>query len=292
MHCMRLRLFVLATILSLLGPANLWAQERFDLQKRGGHYYFATTINNTPVEVMLESGIPALLVGEKIYTELKMAEKLDFEPTQQKIRLFNHLHTIVYRSEGEIELGNSVYDGPIFILEGYEGVAVPIQFLKDRTTQRRVMMVNLKEGYLLVGATKDSLGGKRFKLSFDKEMGFPLVAAAIDITTPDGRAKLKGELIVDFGNPMLLFMMRQHQSLDKAVKKGLIELKEAYNKQGEVVAQGIFATSLMLFGQEYNDLSIGVTDKMTSIEQLGLLGTPFFSSPVVFDFDKGVMVVE
>ena len=288
----KIRLFFLAIItLNILCTTTLLAQERFDLSKRGGHYYFTATLGDKPVEIMVESGIPALLVGENIYESCLKSHDLAFQPSKQKIRLLNNLYNIIYRTEGEIKIGNAIYDGPIFILEEYDGVSIPIQYMKDSATKRKVMTVDLKEGYLLIGQPADTFNGRKFKLSFDEELGFPIVAASVKLTTPQGRSKLKGNLIVDFGNPMLLFLLKQHESITKVIEKGKIELKNAYNKQGELVAQGIYANSISLFGQEYNDKSIGVTDKMPAIKQLGFLGVQFFSSPVVFDFDKGLMIM-
>ena len=288
----KIRLFFLAIItLNILCTTTLLAQERFDLSKRGGHYYFTATLGDKPVEIMVESGIPALLVGESIYDSCLKSHDLAFQPSKQKIRLFNNLYNIIYRTEGEIMIGGALYDGPIFILEDFNGVSIPIQYMKDSATKRKVMTVDLKEGYLLVGQTDENLNGRRFKLSFDNELGFPIVAASVKLTTPQGRSKLKGNLIVDFGNPMLLFLLKQHESIADVIEKGKIELKNAYNKQGELVAQGIYANSVSLFGQEYNDKSIGVTDKMPAIKQLGFLGVQFFTSPVVFDFDRGVMIM-
>lgn len=288
----KIRLFFLAIItLNILCTTTLLAQERFDLSKRGGHYYFTATLGDKPVEIMVESGIPALLVGENIYESCLKSHDLAFQPSKQKIRLLNNLYNIIYRTEGEIKIGNAIYDGPIFILEEYDGVSIPIQNIKDPATKRKVMTVDLKEGYLLIGQPSETFNGRKFKLSFDEELGFPIVAASVKLTTPQGRSKLKGNLIVDFGNPMLLFLLKQHENITKVIEKGKIELKNAYNKQGELVAQGIYANSVSLFGQEYNDKSIGVTDKMPAIKQLGFLGVQFFSSPVVFDFDKGVMIM-
>lgn len=288
----KIRLFFLAIItLNILCTTTLLAQERFDLSKRGGHYYFTATLGDKPVEIMVESGIPALLVGESIYEACLKSHDLAFQPSKQKIRLFNNLYNIIYRTEGEIMIGGALYDGPIFILEDFNGVSIPIQYMKDSATKRKVMTVDLKEGYLLIGQPAETVNGKKFKLSFDEELGFPIVAASVKLTTPQGRSKLKGNLIVDFGNPMLLFLLKQHESIADVIEKGKIELKNAYNKQGELVAQGIYANSVLLFGQRYNDKSIGVTDKMPAIRQLGFLGVQFFSSPVVFDFDKGVMIM-
>ena len=288
----KIRLFFLAIItLNIMCTTTLLAQERFDLSKRGGHYYFTATLGDKPVEIMIESGIPALLVGENIYDSCLKSHDLTFQPSKQKIRLLNNLYNIIYRTEGEIMIGGALYDGPIFILEDFNGVSIPIQYMKDSATKRKVMTVDLKEGYLLVGQTDEILNGRKFKLSFDEELGFPIVAASVKLTTPQGWSKLKGNLIVDFGNPMLLFLLKQHESITKVIEKGKIELKNAYNKKGELVAQGIYANSISLFGQEYNDKSIGVTDKMSAIKQLGFLGVQFFTSPVVFDFDKGVMIM-
>ena len=54
-------------LLFIFCSTALSAQERFDLQRQGGHYYFTSSINGIPVEIMLESGIPALLVGQSVY---------------------------------------------------------------------------------------------------------------------------------------------------------------------------------------------------------------------------------
>ena len=210
----KIRLFFLAIItLNILCTTTLLAQERFDLSKRGGHYYFTATLGDKPVEIMVESGIPALLVGESIYDSCLKSHDLAFQPSKQKIRLLNNLYNIIYRTEGEIMIGGALYDGPIFILEEYYGVSIPIQNIKDPATKRKVMTVDLKEGYLLVGQTDENLNGRRFKLSFDNELGFPIVASEVKLTTPQGRSKLKGNLIVDFGNPMLLFLLKQHESI-------------------------------------------------------------------------------
>lgn len=288
----RIKQLLLATIaVTLFGVTDIFAQQSFDLEKRGGHYFFAATINDVPADLMVESGIPALLVGKSQYEKCFASCEITFEPSQQKIRLLNKLYNIVLRAEGEVALGDVLYDGPIFILEGYDGVSIPIQYIKEPVSKRRVVMVDLKNNTMKVGAT-EGLCGEKFGLSFDEELGFPIVKADIDITTSKGRAKIKGNLIVDFGNPSLLFLLKQHKSMAKVIEKGKIELKDAYNKQGEVVAQGIYAIDVWMLGREYHDVSIGVTDKMQSIKQLGFLGTQFFTSPVVFDFDKGTMLIQ
>jgi len=285
-------LFLSIVVLNAFSTANLLAQEHFDLEKRGGYLYFTAGICDTPVEFMVESGIPALLVGQGIYDSCLKSSGLDFQPSREKIRLLNHLYDIVYRAEGEIRIGKVIYEGPVFILEDYDGVSVPIQYLKDPVSKRSVLTIDLKNKCLTVGKAEDRFDGMRFKLHFDQELGFPVVAATVDLVTPEGRSKLKGDLIVDFGNPSLLFLLKQHKSMVKAIKKKTIVLQDAYNNEGQRVAQGLYANSLSLFGRDYHDLSIGVTDRMQYLGQLGFLGVPFFETAVMFDFDNGVMVTE
>jgi len=285
-------LFLAVVVLGSFSSLNLSAQEQFNLENRGGHLYFTAAIRDTTAEFMVESGIPALLVGDGYYDTCFKASGLSFQPSQQKIRLLNHLYDIAYRTEGEIRIGTVIYDGPIFILEEYDGISIPIQYLKDPVSRQSVLAIDLKNKVLTVGKTEEKIDGTRFKLHFDKELGFPVVSAVVDIVTPEGRSKLKGDLIVDFGNPSLLFLLKQHKSLAKAIKRKTIVLQDAFDSQGQLVAQGLYANNISLFGQNYNDVSVGVTDRMQSIKQMGFLGIPFFETAIVFDFSNGVMIME
>lgn len=279
-----------AVIVGLLFPLLVFSQERFDLEFRGGHYFFTADVCGAEGEIMLESGIPALLVSREFYDKTDMGSRIDFETSSSKIRLFNNAYDIAYRTYAKINIGHIVYDGPIFILEEFDGIRIPIQYLKDGSG-KGVMTVDLKEGYFFVGETAGNLHGKSFRLSFDKKLGFPVVKASLCMTSEDVTCKLKGNCIVDFGNPMLVFLFSQNKSVAKAVKKGRIELKDARNAEGKVVAQGIYADSFSLLGKEFHDVSIGVTDKMPTLKQMCFLGVPFFDSPVTFDFDKGLMTI-
>ena len=285
-------LFVL--LLNVFCQPGLAAQEKFDLELRGGHFYFAADINETPVELMLESGIPALLVGYGFYESCLKSSDLSFQASKGKMRLLNDTYDIVCRADGEISIGNALYVGPVFVLKDYEGISVPVQYLKDAVTRRSVVTIDLKNKFLLVGqsekkSAEKKSAGKKSKLSFDKDLGFPVISAKIYIDSPEGKSKLKGSLVVDFGNPALLFLRKQHKSIGKAVEKNTIKLRDAYDRKGNLIAQGIYANTVSIFGNKYNDISIGVTDKMQNLSHLGFLGLPFFSSQVVFDFDQGYM---
>lgn len=290
---MRISRLIKAIIIATAGlclSASMAAQGLFGLYNKDGHYYITTTVFNATTDIMLESGTPALLVGRDFYDSAPNTSELEFEPSDKKIRLLNNVYDISYTANGTINLGDILYEGPIFILEDYDRISVPIQYLKSRSGEH-VITVDFQDGYMLVGNLNYTPKGVTYKMSADDTMGFPIVQLAAKLATAQGKFKLKGDCIIDFGNPSLLFLLRQDKSLSKAIKRGKVELKDAYNSQGELVAQGLYAETITMFGKEYHDVSVGVTDKMQSLEQIGFLGTQFFDTPVTFDFDKGEMTI-
>jgi len=263
----------------------------FPLTNHGSHYYFTAAIDDVPTEIMLESGLPAFLVNEEFYEQHLKKTDLPFEPSKAKISLFHDTYNVLFRADGRIPIGDAVYEGPIWVLDDFHDMRLPIQYLKDATTNRAVVMIDLPQGCMTVGydPANTEKHFQKYRLSFN-QMGMPTIRAKLYLNTAAGEATLKGDYVVDFGNPMLLFLMQQHKSLDKAVKRGRIKLTEAYN-EGVLVAQGIYAEKVYFCGREYSNISIGVTDKMKTFEQLGLIGLPFFSTPIIFDFDRKMMKI-
>lgn len=258
---------------------------RFPLERHDdGHFYFSANIYGENAEIMLESGIPALLVGQDFYERRMKNCGLNFEPSQSKTRLLNSLYEISCKADGKVKIGKTIYDGPIFILEGFDGISLPIQHLKDPATGRRIVCIDLEEHVMTVGGTPGRQG-KKYKLAFDSQTGRPYINAAFTI---DG-FKFDGKLLVDFGNPMFMFLFKQHRCVHNAVVKGAIELQSAYNARGELVSQGFIAGKVDMYGQTFNDVIIGVTDKYRNAKELGFLGIPFFDAPVEFDFDNCFM---
>ncbi len=76
--------------------------------------------------------------------------------------------------------------------------------------------------------------------------------------------------------------------MERALADSQVQLKEARDKNGKVVAEGLFADKLTICGRPYNDVSVGV-NKFKSLDECGFLGVKFFTMPAVFDFDKGKM---
>ena len=261
----------------------------YELINNNGHLFMTVDICGEQHEIMVESGIPALLIGQDFYERALAGGNLAFEPSQAKIRLLNNLYEITYKANGELQIGQDKYCGPIFILKGFEGISIPVQNLYDGSGHRTVS-VDISNGRLSIGEITENIG-KCYKLHLDNKTGFPIVKAEVAISSQQSKAKLKGNLIVDFGNPMLVFLMSQHRSVSKAIKNGKITPQDARDANGNVVAQGIYAETITVCGQEYNDVSIGLTGTMTAIKELGFLGIPFFNSAIAFDFDNERMFI-
>lgn len=293
MRRIHLLIAIILTII-LVANGNLCAQSSIDfaLSPKGSHLYFGADIAGKQADIMLESAIPAFLIDRDFYEQVLSKTDLQFEPSSAKITLMHEKYNISFKASGKLKVGNAIYDGPIFILDDFGDFRIPIQNLRNQHGDIVPIGIDLKKGLLSVGVSAaNTNAGKSYKMKTDKSLGFLTVTSPMEIQSAGKYCKMKGDFAIDFGNPMLLFLMKQHKSLAKAIEKGEITLTDAHNKEGVVIAQGIYANEMTICGRTYKDSSIGVTDKMPSIKQLGLLGIPFYGSLTVFDFAKSRMTV-
>lgn len=290
----RILLSVVVALALFVAPGSSFAQENFALQQKADHhYYFSTTVAGEQADIMLESGIPALLVERGFYEKSLKNSGLDFKASESQIRLFNNVYKIPFRAEGKIAVGNLVFDGPVFVLDDFSGISMPIQYLKMADGKKAFISLDFQDKIMTVNAQKPDVEGEKFKLRIDKKMGFPIVRSVLKMKTEDGTVNLKGDFIVDFGNPELLFLMAQRKDVDKAMKSGKLTLIDFLDPETfEVIGNVIKTESTVVCGRKFEGKWVAVTDKMLSIEQLGLLGVPFFEKAVVFDFAGGEMIVQ
>lgn len=287
---MRTRLFLILFLTFVCAISYGQEAHIYDLKNVDGHLYFTAEVCGEEAEIMVESGIPALLIGRDFYERFLADGDMVVEASKSRIRLLNELYEISYKANGKIGIGQDKYIGPVFILEDFDGISVPVQNLYDDSGRRRIS-VDLLNGLLTIGANAGKIG-KCYRLKKNKNMGFPIVRADVAVSSSDKVALLKGNLIVDFGNPMVLFLMSRHKEVAKAVMKGEIVPQDACDAEGKVIAQGIYADSLEICGREFKDITVAMTGKMAAIEEMGFLGLPFFGSVVAFDFDKGKMFIQ
>lgn len=289
----RFFLLVIVTLSLLFSLNTSYAQEKYDLQNRNAHYYFTTTVAGEKADIMLESGIPAMLVEREFYEKVLKNTELVFEPSESQIRLLDKLYKIPFRSEGKVAVGNLIFDGPVFILDGFSGISMPIQYLKTVNGKKTFIALDFHGNTMSVSNQNPEVNGEKYKLRIDKKMGFPIVRSVLKMNTETGSATLKGDFIVDFGNPELLFLMKQSKTVERAIQKGNLDMIDVISgKSFEVIGKAIRAQKLVICGRTFNEKSIVVTDKMPAIKQVGFLGVPFFEQKVVFDFAGGVMIVQ
>ncbi len=265
-------------------------QQTLALEKRGAHYFMDTHINGVETVIMLESGIPALLLDMPFYTSNIAAFNCDFEPSDEKIRLMNKLHDIVLKADINVKIGNIDYEGPVFILSGSTPPAIPIQHFKSQEDGSSIIKVDLQEGVLQILSReelnkykKDSLTS--YPLQFNK-MGMPVIQSSIDISLQGKTVRLEDDFILDYGNGVHLFLLKGNQSVQGMINENALQLSEARNKAGDVIAEGLLFDSMILMGHHYKDVSVGVTDKMKFNGEAGLIGLKSLQRCLIFDIEN------
>ncbi len=260
------------------------------LEKVGSHYFIGTRINGVAVNFLLESGIPALLLDSAFYENNKESLNLSFTPSKSKIRLMNKLHDIILKSSGVINIGDVIYDGPVFILSGNTPPAVPIQFFKNAKDKSPIIKIDLRNEVLQVLSRKEFVACHNnaldsCSLSFN-QMGMPVVKLDVDFTLEGKPLKLRGDFILDYGNGSHLFLLKQNQAVLDMINSNDLSLSEAKNPEGIVVAEGMLFNSMKLMGKCYENVSVGMTDKMKFCGEAGLVGLKSMHRCLFFDIDN------
>ena len=119
------RLLMLMCAISIC--AALFAQpysdreESFTLTRYAGHYMFTADINGTaPATIMLESGIPALLVDSAFAFGSGCFRDMHLEASDRSINLGGDKFRISHTANGTVRIGRGTsYRGKIWILSGY-----------------------------------------------------------------------------------------------------------------------------------------------------------------------------
>ena len=96
-------------------------EESFTLTRYAGHYMFTADINGTaPATIMLESGIPALLVDSAFAFGSGCFRDMHLEASDRSINLGGDKFRISHTANGTVRIGRGTsYRGKIWILSGY-----------------------------------------------------------------------------------------------------------------------------------------------------------------------------
>ena len=264
----------------------------FKLNKEDGHFYSETTLNGVPARVMLESGVPGLMMSAAFYEANKDALQLDAKESDEKIRYLGGLHQIKFTAQGRLQIGDAVFDGPIKIVDGKHNLMIPFHMLHHPSDSSAIVRLDLPQLELKVCSRNQlpalTTDATALALSFNK-WNMPVVNTLLSMDVNGRKADLQGDFIVDMGNASLLFLNKSSASVSDMLKSKKIKLKEARDKNsGKVVAQGIYADELTICGRTNKGVSVGVAE-MKSLPECGFLGLKFFTMPAIFDFDNNKM---
>lgn len=252
-----------------------------------GHFYLISEINNRPnQEIMLESAIPGLLIGDSIFCDLFP----DFDYTNEekiekaKIALHHNFYSIDYILNKDVVIGDGTYHGKLFILKGYNGMALPLQSYIANDSTNRDIYIDLQSGTFKFTnpTTYNKTNCTKFK--YDIIDGFPIIKTSITINSDTISAFVDSNFIVDYGNAALLFLMKNNPHINEMLESSELPLSVATNKEGKAISEGLYADELKIGDYTFNDVSIGVTSRLKSFEKFaGLIGLKFFQSPFIID---------
>lgn len=216
---------------------------------------------------------------------------MEVRPCDEKIRYIGRIHNIRYTGQARLHIGEAIFEGVVKIADGDHGLMIPVNMLRHASHDSSIARIDLKNNELIVcerehlqHLIKDTTV---MDLTFNK-WNMPVVSTHLSMDVDGQRIGLEGRFIVDMGNASLLFLNKSQASVEKMLNDGQVKLKEARNKNGKVVAEGLYADRLTICGRTYNGVSVGVS-RFKSLEECGHLGVKFFTMPAVFDFDKGKM---
>ena len=291
-------------VMLLFSSAWCHSQENiFELSKiKSGHYTFPVKLNNElEATALLESGIPAMLVDSAfIFKNLDKAG-LELIPggKNEKMNLGGKLYHITHKVKGKMSVGKDViYNGDIFVLAHYNqlyDVAIPIQNLSLKK-KSSVLYLDLNNNLLKVCSRKEFTRKKEYRkmdINTDTYMNMPAIKTKLMVDIGREATPLDGNFVIDFGNPMFLFLHDHNKNIAEWIEENNIELQKAYNKEGKVVAQAFVPKKCSVESLDFKNPPIVITTALPRFTSEGNWGLKFFQNVIaVFDFAKGYCYIK
>ena len=185
-------------------------EESFTLTRYAGHYMFTADINGTaPATIMLESGIPALLVDSAFAFGSGCFRDMHLEASDRSINLGGDKFRISHTANGTVRIGRGTsYRGKIWILSGYADhreISIPLQyFYNEADNGSSIMYIDLAGGHLDMYC-RDHMNSQELKdwkvsrINTRTYMDMPAVKTVMTVREGGRDRKLKGNYVIDFG---------------------------------------------------------------------------------------------
>ena len=263
--------------------------DTFQLVKKAGHYLFEASVNGKEgATILVESGIPALLVDSAYVFESGILEGMELVDTgrKQHLNLGGDEFVITHKAHGTVKIGdNSSFRGDIFVLADYKEryakfyeVALPVMYLhNDLDGGSRIIdldLGNLRMSMLSRAALKDR------KSAYSK--------SRLNTKTYLGRPGCGSVLI------RVLSLIDQNRNVQRFLTKNAdLDLHDALNPQGKVMARLAFSKQCDLCGVRFPDAVVLFTKNLPLFSTEGDIGLKFFESvDALLDFDKSAVYIK
>jgi len=280
-------------------------EESFALTRNAGHYMFTADINNlAPATIMLESGIPALLVDSAFAFSSGCFKDIQLEPSDRSINLGGTKFRISHTANGTVRIGhNASYRGKIWILAGYADnreISIPLQYFHNEADNgSSIVFVDLANARLEMYCrehlgSQDIKNWKASRINAHTYMNMPAVKTTMTVREGGRDRKLKGNYVIDFGNAEMMALFAHNKKVQKYLDSNSdMELHDAKTPSGQVIGQIILSDECTLLGKTFPDAVILITKTGSNFTSEGLLGLKFFqAAPVILDFDRGRFYVK
>lgn len=150
----------------------------------------------------------------------------------------------------------------------------------------------MKSGIFKFTNSIDCFKSKKIKFKYRIIDGLPVIKTIMSIKVDTISTTIDSDFIIDYGNAALLFLMKNNPSIKDMLENSRLPLSVATNKEGKVVAEGLYADKLRIGEFNFNDVSIGVTSKLKSFEKFaGLIGLKFFQNPFIIDYNNNELII-
>lgn len=284
--------------------------DTFQLVKKAGHYLFEASVNGKEgTTILVESGIPALLADSAYVFESGILEGMELVDTgrKQHLNLGGDEFVITHKAHGTVKIGdNSSFRGDIFVLADYKEryaqfyeVALPVMYLhNDLDEGSRIIdldLGNLRMSMLSRAALKDRKSAySKSRLNTKTYLGMPAIKTTFVLDDGAKKRRLKGNYNIDFGNPEFLFLLNQNRNVQRFLTKNAdLDLHDALNPQGKVMARLAFSKQCDLCGVRFPDAVVLITKNLPLFSTEGDIGLKFFESvDALLDFDKSAVYMK
>lgn len=261
----------------------------FKMTKEHGHFFCQTTLNGVNAKVMMETGVPGLMMSEAFYEAHKDSLNLDVKESDEKIRHITGFRHVKYTAQARMQIGNAIFEGPVKIMQEDQAITLPLHMLHHPSDSSAIIWLDLSRLQFRV-CSRERLQNLTRKASVWSltytQYGMPVVTTPLSIKAAGHRIDITGQFIVDLGNASLLFLNRYDAEVDRLMSDSRVHLIDIHdNRRGKTYSQAFRVDKLTICDRTYHDDTVGVT-KFKGLEGCGMLGLKFFTMPVVFDFDE------